>query len=85
MSGIKATRDKARRFAAEHLRECAEELREWQDTAILRDGRVRELAKICARFIENHDSLRVAESFINRAALDRAAMSAGDAKGASDE
>lgn len=56
-------------FAALHLAECCAELIEWKDTAILRDGRVRDLSVLCAKFIARHDCLAVAESFINRAAM----------------
>jgi len=70
MSDIKSARNQCRDFAKLHLKECCAELIEWQDTAILRDGRMRELAKLCNQWVDNHDGLRVAESFINRAAID---------------
>lgn len=76
MSTLIKHRDACRSFASTHLAECAAELREWQDTTILRDGRLRELAKMCCKFIDNHDGLRVAESFVNRAAIDAAAAPA---------
>lgn len=66
-------RNECRVFAATHLAECATELREWQDTGILRYGRIRELSKMCYKFIDNHDGLRMAESLVNRAAVDAAA------------
>lgn len=62
-------RDESEKFAADHLRECAEELLEWSDTAILRDGKVRELAQLCAVWAGHHDALAIAESLIKRAAL----------------
>lgn len=68
MSDIKQFRTEAEAFAKQHLSECSAELMEWQDTAILRDGKVRELALMCNRFTDGHSSLRVAESFVNRAA-----------------
>lgn len=89
MSDIMQFRVEAQAFAAEHLAECAAELIEWQDTAILRDGRVRELAAKCEKFISNHDSLPVAESLINRAAVERAraalAQSPVSAEGLTDD
>lgn len=72
MSDIKTTRDACRKFAEDNLCECCIELAEWQDTAILRYGLVRELAGMCNAFISNHDGLRMAESLINRAAVDAA-------------
>jgi len=79
---IKVFRSEAQAFAKEHLAECAAEIIEWQDTAILRDGRVRELAAKCDKFIANHDALRVAESFINRAAVERVASTPPSTEGA---
>lgn len=73
MADILKFRRDAQAFAKAHLSECAAELIEWQNTAILRDGRVRELAKLCQQFMCNNDDLRVAESFINRAAVEFAA------------
>jgi hypothetical protein len=70
---MKITRDACKAFAIEHLSECAAEMGEWQDTAVLRDGRVRELAAMCNKFVSNHDGLRMAESFIYRAAVDSVA------------
>lgn len=55
-------------FAREHLRECAEELLEWSDTGRLRDGRVRELARMCWWGQEHY--LQVAENTIKCAALE---------------
>lgn len=72
MAELKQLREECKAFAAKHLAECAAELIEWQDTAILREGKVRELSALCQGFIDNHDSLRVAESMVTRAALDAA-------------
>jgi len=38
--------EKARAFIAKHLAECCEELIEWDTTALLRNGKVREAASI---------------------------------------
>ena len=78
MSDLKAIRESCCVFAKENLVDLARELIEWQDTAILCDGKVRELAKLVGGFIENHDSLRLAESFINWAALHQIAAVVGD-------
>ncbi len=67
---LKIIRTRCQDFAKLHLTACCAELLEWQDTAILCDGRVRELAALCNTFVGNHDGLRVAESFINRAAVE---------------
>jgi len=70
MTDLKTIRDQCKKFAKSNLQECCAELIEWQDTAILRDGKVRELTALCSTFIANHDGLRVAESFVNRAAIE---------------
>jgi hypothetical protein len=61
----------ARLFAKTHLSELAAEIIEWQDTAILRDGRMRELAVLCLPLESNH-SLKLAESLVARAAMEAA-------------
>ncbi|MES2323239.1 MAG: hypothetical protein V4633_13325 [Pseudomonadota bacterium] len=72
MTDLKTIRDQCKKFAEDNLRECCIEIIEWQDTAILRDGKVRELAALCSTFISNHDGLRVAESYVSRAAIQAA-------------
>jgi hypothetical protein len=57
-------------FVNAHLRECAAELLEWSDTGVLRDGRVRELAKLCAQWTGPSNALNVAESYVKHAALE---------------
>lgn len=69
----KKLRDESEEFAAANLRECAEELLEWSDTAFLRDGKVRELARLCAVWTGDRDALPIAERIVQRAAL-RAAV-----------
>lgn len=69
----KKLRYKSEEFAAANLRECAEELLEWNDTASLRDGKVRELARLCAVWASEHVALPIAERIVQRAAL-RAAV-----------
>lgn len=77
MSDLKIIRKECQDFAKQHLKECCAELLEWQNTAILRDGRIRELASMCRKFVGDHDGLRVAESFVNRAAVERIANGSG--------
>ena len=69
----KKLRDESEAFAAAHMRDCAEELLEWSDTALLRDGKVRELARLCAVWAGDRDALPIAERIVQRAAL-RAVM-----------
>lgn len=83
MSDLKTIRQQCKDYAKTHLKECSAELIEWQDTAILRDGRVRELAAMCNEFISNHDGLRMAESFINRAAVESMATPPAQSSGQS--
>lgn len=63
------TRSKA--FAAQHVAELAREIIELQDTAVLPNGRLRELAEMW-RTVETHHSLRIAEEAAKRAALELA-------------
>ncbi|PRF91637.1 hypothetical protein [Burkholderia multivorans] len=69
---LKKAREAAIAYANEHVRELAEEIIGWQDSAILLDGRLRDLAKMIEIF-DAHHSLHVAESFAIRAALNAAA------------
>jgi hypothetical protein len=55
-------------FARQHVREIAREIIEWQDTALLRQGRLRELAAICNGITRTH-ALSVAEALAVREAL----------------
>lgn len=61
--------DDATKFAQKHVVELCEEMREWDKTAILRDGRVRELANDL-RPVAGHSALSVAESYVRVAAFD---------------
>jgi hypothetical protein len=72
---LKEIRIQAETFAREHVVECAVELLEWSNTSLLRDGRVRELAKMLQQLDEHH-SLTLAERFATRAALERAVQPA---------
>jgi hypothetical protein len=62
-----------RAFARAHLAECCAELIELNSTTILRDGRVRELGRLCAAHIGGERALTVAQAFIEAAALEFAA------------
>lgn len=73
-SGVIAIRGEARAFAATHVRALAAELVEWQDTGLLADGKLRELAAIWAQGDESN-AISLAESTATRAALDAVAKS----------
>lgn len=77
-----AKRKAAEAFCAEHIVECAKELIEWQDTGLLRSGRMRELGAMCTEYMGNHDGLHGAERMVERRACEMAAAVAGqDARG----
>lgn len=59
-------------FAREHVCELAGEIIEWQDTSILRKGKLRQLASTL-RIADGLNSLKLAESMVVRAALERVA------------
>ncbi|MEB2554094.1 hypothetical protein [Burkholderia cenocepacia] len=67
--GLTAARDAATAYAREHARELATELMEWSDTTLLRDGRVRELARML-QVLDAAHALTLARSFAERAALE---------------
>ena len=69
-----AIRDEARAFAATHVRALAAELIEWQDTGLLTNGKLRELAAIWSKGDESN-AMSLAESTATRAALDAVATS----------
>jgi hypothetical protein len=79
----KELRERAMAFANEFRAECAAELLEWQDTAILPNGRVRELAAMLSE-LDSHNSMALAEHFIQRASLEFAASPATPAEDARD-
>lgn len=58
----------AEEFAHKHVREIAAEIIEWQNTSILRSGRLRELADICSYITSTH-ALNFAEGLAVREAL----------------
>lgn len=60
-------------FAKAHICELAVEILERQDTGILKDGKLRELGRMAAD-VAGHDSLKVAENFVVREALELAAQ-----------
>lgn len=76
-SKLKATLQAAKDHAAQHLVECAVEVVEWQDTGILKPGRVREVAAMIEPVSEtSHGALASAEMFVERAALEAVIRSA---------
>jgi hypothetical protein len=62
-------------FAVTHARALAAELNKWQDKGELGDGRLQELAQICAKADPN-DSMSLAESIAQRAIRDAVAQPA---------
>ena len=60
--------DKAIQLVNENLQECCEEMLEWHDTAILREGKIREIGEICKE-LSDYGYLRIVESYIFTAAL----------------
>jgi len=64
----------AEEFAAAHVVALSQELIQWYDTALLPDGKLRELASIWAQ-VDETGAMSLAESTATRAALDRAAKS----------
>jgi hypothetical protein len=61
--------ENAAKFANEHVVVISEEMLEWTDTSILRDGKVRELARMLRPVADSY-ALSVAESYAKRAAFE---------------
>ncbi|HWH74943.1 MAG TPA: hypothetical protein VNV16_11845 [Methylibium sp.] len=78
MSDIRAAADAAKAFADQHTQELAAEIVEWQDTAVLRDGKLRELARLCG--FAGNDALTVANHIATLAALEVAARKRPEAE-----
>lgn len=65
-----AARERATEFAKANLSVCASEILAQNESGVLKsDGKVRELAKLCAEFTGGHDPLGVAESIVKNLAL----------------
>lgn len=63
-------RKRATEFAKANLSTCASEILSMNESGVLKsDGKVRELAKLCAEFTGGHDPLGVAESIVKNLAL----------------
>lgn len=63
-------RKRATEFAKANLSTCASEILAMNESGVLKpDGKVRELAKLCAVFTGGHDPLGVAESIVKNLAL----------------
>ena len=60
--------DQARDYIKQHLKECCEEMLEWQNTSILCNGHVRHAALIVSEFNKNYD-LAIAEDIIKKEAM----------------
>lgn len=66
---MKELNERANQFAIDNLHECANELLERYSTGILRNGKVRELAKMISVYADVPQTLAIAESMVNHAAL----------------
>jgi hypothetical protein len=61
--------DQAEKFARQHIVVISEEMLEWRNTSLLREGRVRELSRILTPLARSY-ALGVAESYAQRAAFE---------------
>jgi hypothetical protein len=61
--------DHAEKFAKQHIVEISDEMIEWRNTSILRNGRVRELSRMLTPLADLY-ALSVAESYAQRAAFE---------------
>lgn len=66
---LRAIADEAEKFALQHIVVISEEVLEWRNTSLLRNGRVRELARILGPLADSY-ALSVAESYAQRAAFE---------------
>lgn len=64
MSELIALKNAAEEFCRAHLAECAADEVEWQETGLLRQGRLRELASLCQKYSGFADSLPVAQGML---------------------
>ncbi len=63
-------RDRANDFAKTNLSVCAGEVYDMNESGVLKpDGKVRELAKLCASFSGGHDPVGIAVSFVMKLSL----------------
>lgn len=70
---------RAKALCAQHLAECCRDILEWDRTAVLPEGRVREAAALLEdENTDTGDALRIVEGFITRAAMTRILNTAGD-------
>lgn len=60
---MKTDLQRAHEFAAQNLKQCCVEILKWENTGSLRDGKLRELAKI-TKTISPHQSLSIAEAIV---------------------
>jgi hypothetical protein len=72
VSDVKEIMARAKVFAEENLQTLAAELVEWSETALLRDGMMRELARMLEP-VDSMHSLTIAERLVQHAALRRVA------------
>ncbi len=83
MSDLKEQRAEAYDFAHRHQLECWKELIEWQETGLLRDGRVRELAKLLS--FAKESALSMAKSVVEGKALEFAVDAHGRLRGRAEQ
>lgn len=76
----KAQQEAVKAFCEKHLAECCKELLEWKRTALLRDGKVRELAILFD--FAGHHALPLAEEAVKVAAMERVVTANAELKGA---
>lgn len=62
----------AKALAKENLIECVKELRAWQDTGLLDEGKFRHVVALC-RNLTPHGAHALAAQIVSRAALDHIA------------
>ena len=67
---LRAIAAEAEAFAKEHVVEMCAELSEWSKTSLLRNGRVRELARMLKPVAGEHYALSTAESYVKHAAFE---------------
>jgi hypothetical protein len=68
-AALRKIADEATKFAEQHIVAISEEMLEWRNTSLLRNGRVRELAQMLEPLADSY-ALSVAESYAQRAAFE---------------
>jgi hypothetical protein len=63
---ILTKKEQAKAFAVQHAAELAQETLDWHDSGLLRDGHLRELAKLLDYAADESMSLGLAEGLVDR-------------------